>query len=100
MDGHMKYTSPSEFTLMNHRVLVYNNYHSYVVCSKGGPNTIRVVKLPSPRDAFIVYGDYGNVFAEAIGGVFFIYSKYYGTPIHILADGHGSFQSEPVALRE
>lgn len=86
MDGHMKYTAPVEFKLMGSRVLVYSDFHSYVVCSKGGPTTKRVVKLPSPRGAFIVYGDSCGVFAEAIGGVFFMHSSYYAAPMYILVE--------------
>lgn len=85
MSGHMKYTQPSEFTLLNSRVLVYKDFHSYVTCPEGRDmRAKRIVKLPSPRGAFIVYGDNGNVYAEALGGVFFMYNSYYAAPVFIL----------------
>ena len=87
MNGHMRYTQPTEFTLFGKQVFVYKDLISYVAHYKyDRPNAVRVVKLASPRGAFIVYGDIHNAFAKAIGGVLFMYSSYYAAPIHILIE--------------
>lgn len=87
MDRHMKYTQPTEFILFGKQIFVYKDLTSYVAHYKYDyTDAIRIVKLPSPRGAFIVYGDKGDLFSLALGGVFFVHSSYYAAPIYILVE--------------
>ena len=79
----MRYTAPVEFELDGSRIFVYDNFHSYVVCSKGGSTSVRIIKLPAPKNAFIIYGDDGYILAAKLGGVFSRHSPYYAAPIFL-----------------